>query len=53
MCEIYMRKSNLVEIERKITYGDRFSLKTAQYQKRTDLAFFKKEKIIQRKNYHW
>lgn len=42
-----MGKPNLTEIERRLTYGDNFSLTDAQYQKRTGLALPKRKSYLE------
>lgn len=45
-----MSKPNLTEIERRLTYGDDFSLTDAQYQKRTGLALPKKKSYLEKES---
>ena len=43
-----MKKPNLKEIERRLAYGDNFSLTDEQYKKRTGLALPKRKSYLEK-----
>lgn len=45
-----MKKPKLAEIERRLTYGDNFSLTDSQYQKRTGLPLPKRKDYLKKKS---